>query len=92
MMTHVGIRDLKANLSRYLKQVEAGATVRVTVRGRTIATIQPAPARPNLEWAHRMVAEGLATWNGGKPKGASKPIRLRPGAKTAADMVIEDRR
>ena len=44
-----------------------------------------------LAWVHQMVAEGKARWNGGKPKGASKPIRLRPGSKLAADMIIEDR-
>ena len=88
----VGVRELKANLSRYLKRVQAGATLRVTARGRTIATIQPAVPPPHLEWVHRMVAEGLATWNGGKPKGASGPIRLRPGSKLTSDVVIEGRR
>ena len=40
-MDAVGVRELKANLSRYLKQVQRGTTVVVTDRGRTIATIQP---------------------------------------------------
>ncbi len=87
----VGIRDLKANLSRHLKRVQAGATIQVTDRGRTIATIQPAASPPNLAWVHQMVAEGTATWGGGKPQGSSKPIRLRPGSKLTSDIVIEDR-
>lgn len=88
----VGIRDLKANLSWHLKRVQSGATIRITDRGRTIATIQPAAApQPDLAWVRQMVAEGKASWNGGKPKGASRPIRSRPGSKLASDIVIEDR-
>jgi prevent-host-death family protein len=90
--TAVGIRELKAHLSRYLKRVQSGATIRVTDRGRTIATIQPvAASERDLAWVRQMVAEGKATWNGGKPKGASRPIRPRPGSKLASDIVIEDR-
>jgi prevent-host-death family protein len=88
----VGVRQLKAHLSKYLKQVQRGTTIRVTAHGRTIATIQPAaPQQPDLTWVHAMVAEGIARWSGGKPVGLAKPIRLKPGGKTAAEMVIEDR-
>jgi len=87
----IGIRDLKANLSRHLRRVKAGATIRITDRGRTIATIQPVQPTPNLAWAHRMVAEGKAKWNGGKPKGSASPIRLRPGEKTTSEIIVEGR-
>jgi prevent-host-death family protein len=88
----VGVRELKANLSKYLKQVERGTTIRVTSHGRTIATMQPpAGHASDLSWAHEMVARGDAHWSGGKPTGVAEPIRLKPGGKTAAEMVIEDR-
>ena len=88
----VGVRELKANLSKYLKQVQRGARIRVTAHGRTIATIQPPDdAAPVLSWAHEMVARGEARGNGGKPTGLAQRVRLRPGGKTAAEMVIEDR-
>jgi prevent-host-death family protein len=88
----VGVRELKTNLSRYLRQVQRGARIRVTMHGRTIATIQPPEeAAPDRSWAHEMVARGEARWNGGKPAGLANPVRLRPGGKTAAEMVIEDR-
>ena len=88
----VGVRELKANLSRLLKRVQAGVTVTVTDRGRTIATIQPAsPARADLSWLHQMVAEGKASWNGGKPRGLNPPLRLRGRGKTVSEMLIEDR-
>jgi prevent-host-death family protein len=87
----VGVRELKAHLSSYLRRVRAGATISVTDRGKVVATIQPATGRPNVEWAHRMVAEGKASWNGGKPAGPWKPVRLRGRGKTGSEMIIEDR-
>ena len=87
----VGVRELKANLSKFLKRVQAGATVTVTDRGRTIATIRPVTEAPSQAWAHQMVREGLATWNGGKPVGLAKPVKLRGRGKTPSEMIIEDR-
>ncbi|NUR56970.1 MAG: type II toxin-antitoxin system prevent-host-death family antitoxin, partial [Acidobacteria bacterium] len=40
-MNTVGIRELKAQLSRHLKRVRAGARLVITERGRAIASIQP---------------------------------------------------
>lgn len=91
----LGIRQLKAGLSRHLRRVEAGETIAVTDRGRVIATINPAPhgedEHPTAQWARALVASGKASWSGGKPSGASAPARLR-GKGTVADAVIEDRR
>ena len=92
-MLSVGIRHLKANLSKTLRTVQKGARVEITERGRPIAVIVPIAPAPNLAWAHRMVAEGKAHWNGGKPTAyLGKPIRLKRGQKLASDMVLEDRR
>ncbi|TAN20829.1 MAG: type II toxin-antitoxin system prevent-host-death family antitoxin [Acidobacteria bacterium] len=41
-MTSVGVRELKAKLSAYLRKVEAGEALEVTDRGRAIAEIVPA--------------------------------------------------
>jgi len=89
-METVGIRDLKTHLSRHLKRVRAGARLLVTERGRSIATISPVEAPADVDWAHQLVAEGHARWNGGKPTGASRPATI-PG-RTAASRVLEDRR
>jgi prevent-host-death family protein len=87
----VGVRDLKANLSRYLKRVRAGARLVVTDRGRSIATIAPVDAPTDQEWLHRLVAEGKAHWNG---KASQIPVKgvKASSRKLASDMVIEDRR
>ncbi len=89
-MDTVGIRELKTHLSRHLKRVRAGARLLVTERGRSIATINPVAAPADVAWAHQLVAEGRAHWNGGKPAGASRPPTIT--GKTASSRVIEDRR
>ncbi|HXI18655.1 MAG TPA: type II toxin-antitoxin system prevent-host-death family antitoxin [Chloroflexota bacterium] len=47
----VGVRELRQNLSVYLRRVEAGETLRVTDRGRPVALLGPLPGgaqRPAL--------------------------------------------
>ena len=89
-METVGIRELKTHLSRHLKRVRSGVRLLVTERGRSIATLTPVDPRPDVDWAHRLVAEGRATWSGGKPAGASRPASIK--GRRAESIVIEDRR
>jgi prevent-host-death family protein len=86
----VGIRELKAHLSRHLKRVRSGARLTVTERGRSIATISPVDAPVDVDWAHRLVADGRAQWSGGKPVGNRQPVRIG-GGRTVSDAVLEDR-
>jgi prevent-host-death family protein len=90
-MDTVGIRELKAHLSRHLKRVRAGRRLLVTERGRTIASIHPVGVPPAAEWAHALVQEGLAQWAGGKPTGAARPAATKPG-RSVSEAVLEDRR
>jgi prevent-host-death family protein len=48
-MREVGIRELKAQLSRVVREVEEGETVIVTDRGRPIAEIRPVAVAPPAE-------------------------------------------
>lgn len=82
------IRELKANLSSLLRQVEAGETVTVSVRNRRVARIVPIAARGELKDLAR--TPGLA-WKGGKPAGLVRGERLPDGVKVG-DWVAEDRR
>lgn len=43
-MKQIGVRELRQHASRYLKDVEAGRTLRVTSHGRTVALLVPARA------------------------------------------------
>ncbi len=60
-MRAIGVRDLKANLSRYLREVERGEVVLVTDRGRVVAELRAASgtARPEsaVERGLRVLAE-----------------------------------
>lgn len=89
-METVGIRELKAHLSRHLKRVQSGARLVVTERGRSIATISPIADRPDVVWAEGLVESGRAYWNGGKPAGASRPVKI--AGRTASSIVLEERR
>ena len=85
----IGIRELKSHLSRQLDRVRSGARIVVTDRGEPIATISPINS-PSAEWADTLVQSGRAQWSGGKPAGASRPVKARRG--TVSDAVLEDRR
>ena len=58
-MKTAGVREVKNNLSAYLREVKRGAVVRVTDRGVVIAELR-APAAPGSADAlyERLVAEG----------------------------------
>jgi len=89
-MREIGVRDLKANLSEVLRDVEAGEQVRVTVRGRPVADLVPA-SRPQRysEGMRKLIAEGKVT-------PASKPLPLprakpRFTGKSASAIIIAER-
>jgi prevent-host-death family protein len=52
----VGVRDLRQNLSVYLREVEAGTSFEVTARGRRVALLSPLPVEAST-W-DRLLAEG----------------------------------
>lgn len=93
-MEHVGIRDLKAHLSRHLRRVQTGTRLLVTDRGRRIAVLGPIELQqesPELAWARRMVVAGRVQWTGGKPRGFARRL-ARTSDPRVSDAVLEDRR
>ena len=54
----VGIRELRQNLSVYLRRIEAGETLQVTDRGRAVALLAPLPGRSGI--LDRLIVGGLA--------------------------------
>jgi antitoxin (DNA-binding transcriptional repressor) of toxin-antitoxin stability system len=51
----VGVRELRQNLSVYLRRVRAGATLKVTEHKRTVAVLAPAGSGTALE---RLIVSG----------------------------------
>jgi prevent-host-death family protein len=89
-MAAVGIRELRNKLSLYLKQVEQGTWIEVTNRGEVIALLIPARGRSLVEELLALMEEGSASWKGGKPQGAAKPVKGR--GRPLAEIIVEDRR
>ena len=91
----VSIRDMKNRLSKYLKLVRTGKEVVITDRGRPVARltlVKPVTLETEAEVIERIEAlPWVRPGNGKKVKGAKRPIRLKSGDKTAAEMVLEDR-
>jgi len=48
-MRAIGIRELRQQASRYLRDVERGETLEVTDRGRPVARLVPVPSAAGLE-------------------------------------------
>lgn len=90
-MVSIGVRELKAQLSQQLKRVQRGSRLTITDRGKPIAVLSPIEPQANVAWLWRMVAEGKATWGGGKPRGLNPPVEGR-GGKPTSQIVIENRR
>ena len=87
-MERVGVRALKASLSRYLGRVRAGETILVTDRGRPVARLVPVGIPEHVA---SLMVEGRVTWSG-KPFTPPKQLyRLRPGP-PISDYIAEDRR
>ncbi|MBV8138752.1 MAG: type II toxin-antitoxin system prevent-host-death family antitoxin [Deltaproteobacteria bacterium] len=92
------VRELKSNLSRYLKRAAAGEELIVTSRGRAIVrVVRVAPegeGQPSQAEVRRRIAAipGIILPTGPRPRGSKHPMRLRKGEKTLADIVLEERR
>jgi antitoxin (DNA-binding transcriptional repressor) of toxin-antitoxin stability system len=92
----IGVRELKARLSAFLREVQAGEIILVTDRGRVVAELRaPGPgASPEspAERALRRLAETGAL-RVGEPRAAdayaSSPVRARRG--TARALLAEER-
>ena len=85
----VGIRELKARLSAYLRQVKAGATLVITERGQPIGRI--VPLRPSVyQRAEELAQAGLASWSGRRLRAREPVARIR-GGKMLSQLLLEDR-
>ncbi len=88
-----GIRELKNNLSQYIRRIEAGERVVVTAHGRVVAElVRPsADSQGRTSQIEQMIASGVITppQEDGDPLEGSPDIRLPAG--TAASLIDGDR-
>jgi prevent-host-death family protein len=90
-MKYVGIRQLKAQLGRYLREVEAGDTLTLTSHKRPIARLVPVSKKSgNIEEILTALTEnGLLRRARRKPSPIRHPINI-PDVRIA-EAVLEDR-
>lgn len=84
-----GIRELKDNLSQYIRRMEGGERVVVTAHGRVVAELVPPAAgrKARSTQFDQLIASGVITPpdESGDPLENCPAIRLAPG--TAAALI-----
>jgi prevent-host-death family protein len=92
-MTSTGVRELKDNLSKYIRRVEAGERIAITAHGRVVAELVPPGAGTGAAPSRfdELVASGAirAPLEAGDPTEGWPDIDLPKG--TAADLIDADR-
>lgn len=83
VMERVGVRELRQNLSVYLRRVRAGERLEVTERGKPVAVLQP--IRPPDDRIARLEARGLAL-----RRAAGSLSDLPPPAKAELDRPLSE--
>ena len=87
-MRSIGIRELRQQASRHLRDVERGETIEVTDRGRPVALLVPIP---QLGPAERLIAEGRMT----RPKHDGlldlEPLAPIPGQRLPSEVLADMR-
>jgi prevent-host-death family protein len=86
---HVGIRELKATLSKCVREVKSGRTIVVTEHGRPVARLIP-EAISRQERVEALRKAGTIAWSG-RPLRTARPVGKVRGNRTIADLVIENR-
>ena len=89
-MITVGIRELKNNLSYYLRGVKRGRPVTITERGQSVAVLMPAGTPTDASLARELNRKGIGTWKGGKPRGGTRSAVVK--GKPVSQIVVDERR
>jgi antitoxin (DNA-binding transcriptional repressor) of toxin-antitoxin stability system len=84
----VSIHEFKSHLAQYVTQAQAGELIELTSHRKVVARLAGVPKAESLG-ASRLLAAGVATWQGGKPQGAE--LVLQASGSPVSRMVLEDR-
>jgi antitoxin (DNA-binding transcriptional repressor) of toxin-antitoxin stability system len=82
----VGVRELRQNLSVYLKRVKAGATLEVRERGHRVAVLAPLGAQSSA--LDRLIAAGRATAAQGDLLALGPPVGRRPTRRASRALSL----
>lgn len=93
-LQRVGIRELRQNLSVYLRQIAEGRSFEVTDRGRPVAMLVPLPRAATV--LDKLIAAGRASapqgdlLDLGRPRGAASYTASEAVAEGRAERLAED--
>jgi prevent-host-death family protein len=83
------VRELKQSLSKTLRSVSQGEQVRVTLRGRPVASLVPAVAAAEDDQLRRLVSDGrLVAPAGARPRQAPPLVESET---SASSLVLSER-
>src|SRR3989442_5881315 len=81
----VGVRELRQNLSVYLRRVKKGETLEVKERGHRVAVLAPTGAKSST--LDRLIAAGRATPAGGDLLALGRPLGRRPSRRASRALA-----
>src|SRR5207245_9379782 len=91
-MRSIGVRELRQQASRYLREVERGEAIEVTDRGRPVARLVPIARSSRVA---DLLATGQVSPSTGDPLALGAPLEPKPGVRlpsaTLAAMRCSER-
>ena len=84
----VSMHEFKSHLSQYIGQAQSGELIELTSHRKVVARLVGVPPA-DCAGVARLLAAGVASWQGGKPAGAT--LKLQAGGKPVSVLVLEDR-
>jgi prevent-host-death family protein len=87
-MVEVGVRELRDNLSEYLRRVARGEHLRVTMHGRPVADVMPAGTDDRDRHFQDLAAQGRASLPTAPPPDPPTPARA---SRSASQIILDER-
>jgi prevent-host-death family protein len=87
-MRRIGIRELRQQASRYLREVQSGETIEVTDRGRPVARLVPLPRSGGME---DLVESGRMAPAAGDPLDLGPPLPAAEGEPLPSEALAKAR-
>lgn len=89
MKTVAGIRELKKQLSAYMRRVKAGETIIITDRGKPVGRLMPY-SEALSDQLDLMQKSGFLAWSGSSVSDA-EPVTINDSKTLISDILLEER-